>query len=179
MNTNELSPDNTRLLLAAFIEKEKLDVPTIARAFGCSLPTLGRILSGTSKPTSEFIKQTGILIGIGFTRYSKLSEAEKEKISEAIGAAGGGALGFGAISAAISASGAVAGLSAAGITSGLSAIGAIVGGGMAAGVAVAAAIPLAVGALGYAIIVGVKYFFSETELHNEAINPIWESHNAS
>jgi len=118
--------------------------------------------------------QIGILIGIGFQNYSKLSNAEKEKISEAIGAAGGGVLGFGSIAAAVGASGAVAGLSAAGISSGLAAIGTIVGGGMMAGVAVAAGFPLAAGALGYGVIKGVKYFFSKAELNKDEIDPQWE-----
>jgi len=156
------------------MEKQKIDAPTIARLVGCSFPTLGRILAGKTRPTDEFIKQVGILLAIGLKKYQKLTKSEKEKISEKMGAVGGGVLGFGSISAAVSASGAVAGLSAAGITSGLAAIGAIVGGGMAAGVAVAAAIPLAVGAAGYAVIKGVKYFFSESELKNEKINPRWE-----
>ena len=44
-----------------------------------------------------------------------------------------------------------AGLGATGITSGLAAVGSIVGGGMAAGVGVVAAAPLACGALGYGL----------------------------
>lgn len=54
--------------------------------------------------------------------------------------------------AAISASGTVAGLSGAGITSGLAAIGSTVGGGMAAGVAISTAAPVAAAvALGYGV----------------------------
>jgi len=120
------------------------------------------------------MRQAGIMFGIGFLNYSKLSEAQKEKISEAIGVAGGGAIGFGSIAAAISASGAVAGLSAAGITSGLASIGAIVGGGMVAGVTIAAAIPLVAGAIGYAIIIGVKHFFSEAEMKKTELDSLWE-----
>lgn len=174
MNPNDITPENYRLLLAAFIEKEGLTVPSIARAIGCRHATLGRLLGGTTLPTAEFMKQTGILLGIGFEKYSKLTEAQKEKISDAIGAAGGGAIGFGSIAAAISASGTVAGLSAAGITSGLAAIGGIVGGGMVAGVAIAAAIPLAAGALGYGIIQGIKFFFEESELNRTEVDPRWE-----
>jgi len=170
----DITPENCRLLLAAFIEKEALTAPSVAKAIGCRHATLARILAGKTVPTDEFMKQVGIMIGIGFAKYDTLSEAEKEKISEAIGAVGGGVVGFGSIAAAVSASGAVAGLSAAGITSGLAAIGTIIGGGMMAGVAVAAAIPLAAGALGYGVIKGVKYFFSESELSKEEIDPRWE-----
>lgn len=159
------------------MEKNDLAIPRIARAFGCSNSTLGRILSFSTLPTPEFMKQTGILLGIGIQKYEKLSDAEKERISELIGAGGATVFGFAGITAAISASGAVAGLSAAGITSGLAAIGGIVGGGMVAGVAVAAAIPLAAGTIGYIIIKGVKYFFAERELNNEELNPKWERSN--
>jgi hypothetical protein len=49
---------------------------------------------------------------------------------------------------------------------------------MAAGVVVAAAIPLAAGAAGYAIIKGVKFFFSERELTSEKTSPRWEIPNS-
>jgi hypothetical protein len=52
---------------------------------------------------------------------------------------------------AVSTAGAVTGLGATGITSGLSAIGAVAGGGMATGLAITAAAPLAVGAIGYGL----------------------------
>jgi hypothetical protein len=171
---NNITPENCRLLLAAYMNEKKIGAPRISEAIGCSHATLARILAGTSKPTDEFIKQVGILIGIGYERYKKLSDAEKETISEKIGTISGGVVGFGTITAAISASGVVAGLSAAGITSGLAAIGAVVGGGMTAGVAVLAAVPIAVGAAGYGIIKGVKYLFSQHKLNNEAIDPKWE-----
>tara|TARA_B100001971_G_scaffold197042_1_gene205389 strand:- start:8081 stop:8614 length:534 start_codon:yes stop_codon:yes gene_type:complete len=175
MDENEFNEDNTRLLLAAFIEKNKLDADHVARAIGCRKSTLIRILAGDSVPTEEFIKQAAILLAIGFEKYEKLTEKEKENIAEGIGAAGGGVVGFAAIAAAISASGSVAGLSAAGITSGLAAMGGIVSGGMAVGVAVAAAIPLAVGALGYGIISGVRFLFSEMERANEEFDERWET----
>ncbi|MDD5170670.1 MAG: hypothetical protein PHN75_17780, partial [Syntrophales bacterium] len=104
---------------------------------------------------------------------SKLSKAEKEKISEAIGTVGGGVLGFGGITAAVSTMG-IAGLSAAGITSGLAALGGIVGGGMVAGISVAAAIPIGAAILGYGIIKGVKAFFETYELDQENYDPFWE-----
>lgn len=61
--------------------------------------------------------------------------------------------------AAVSAAGSVAGLSAAGITSGLAAIGGTVGGGMAAGVALTTAAPVAAAAaVGYGLYKAVKWF---------------------
>lgn len=173
-NDGHIDQENCRVLLAAFMDENEIGAPRIAKAIGCSHATLARILAGTTRPTPAFMKQVGILIELGFDAYSKLSDAQKETISEKIGTVGGGVVGFGSITAAVSASGAVAGLSAAGITSGLAALGAIVGGGMAAGVAVAAAIPIAGGAAGYAVIKGVKFFFSQNELNVERLDPKWE-----
>jgi len=120
------------------------------------------------------MKQTGFMLEFGINRYERLSPTEKEKLSEAFGAIGGGVLGFSAIALAISASGVVAGLSAAGVTSGLAAIGALVGGGMVAGVAAAATIPIAAAALGYGIIKGVNADSNEGNLKSGSIDPLWE-----
>lgn len=75
-----------------------------------------------------------------------------EALSGAVGAVGGGAIGF----AALYAGGSVVGLSAAGITSGLAAAGALVGGGMAAGIAVLAAPAVLLGGVGVGIASAVK-----------------------
>ena len=99
---------------------------------------------------------------------------QKEKISETIGTVGGGTLGFGVVSSVISSSGVVAGLSASGISSGLASIGGIVGGGMVTGVIVSAAIPIAMGALGYAVIAGIKYLINKKKLNNEELDESWE-----
>lgn len=78
-----------------------------------------------------------------------------ERESRAVGRAAsyaGAAAGTAGSIAAVSAMGTTAGLSAAGITSGLAAIGSTVGGGMAAGVVVATAAPVAAAAaVGYGI----------------------------
>lgn len=63
------------------------------------------------------------------------NSAIPEVLAGAVGAGAGGVIGF----AALYAGGSVVGLSAAGITSGLAAAGTLVGGGMAAGIAVLAA----------------------------------------
>lgn len=70
-----------------------------------------------------------------------------EVLAGALGIGAGGVAGF----AALYLGGSVVGLSAAGITSGLAAAGAVVGGGMAAGIAVLAAPAVALGATGVGI----------------------------
>lgn len=171
---NEIKEENISNFLAVFIEQNNLEIREVAKEINCSTATLERIIAQKTFPTSNMIKQIGIMISIGFEPYKKLSNAEKEKISENIGALGGGILGFGTITSAVGAAGSVAGLSAAGISSGLAAIGATVGGGMAVGIATVAIIPIAVGGIGYAIVKGVKSLISNNKLKNEELEPNWE-----
>ena len=165
---------NCSAFLAVFIEKNKLSVRKVAKAITCSETTLNRIIGGKTSPSDEMLRQSGIMFELGFDSYSKLSKAEKEKISEVIGTASGGVLGFGAITAAVGSLGSIAGLSAAGISTGLGALGAIVGGGMVAGISVAAAIPIAAGALGYALIKAVKGVCENYQTDQEKYDPFWE-----
>lgn len=62
----------------------------------------------------------------------------------------GGAVGSGAAVGAVYAGG-VTGLGATGITSGLAAVGSVAGGGMALGLGICCAAPLAIGAVGYGL----------------------------
>lgn len=169
-----LNRDNFRALMAAFIKGSSLNIKQVAKVLKCPAASLERLLAGNTYPTDEMLRQGAILIELGYNRYAKLSDAEREKISDALGAIGGGTLGFGSVTAAVGAMGSVAGLSAAGISSGLAAMGAIVGGGMAAGVAVAAAIPIAVGVAGGGMIKGIKYVINEAQLSSEDIDSTWE-----
>ncbi|MBD0780103.1 hypothetical protein HPE56_20075 [Maribacter sp. ANRC-HE7] len=173
MNNKELNRENISQYLAVFIQKNNLTVDLVAKEIGCSTSTLQRIVGKLSYPTNKLLKQSGIMFSIGFEKFKKLTKAEKEQISEQIGAVGGGILGFGGIASAISASG-VAGLSAVGITSGLASIGAIIGGGMIAGVVVSAAIPIAIGAIGYKVVKGIKTMISDNKLTTDKFDPIWE-----
>ncbi|MHB9149121.1 MAG: hypothetical protein ACYC33_03390 [Thermoleophilia bacterium] len=160
-------------MLAAFIKRSDSTVRQIAKAIGCSDPTLKRVLAGKTLPSDDLMRQGGIMFELGFERYSKLSASERGTLSEKIGAAGGGVVGFAAITGAIEAAG-ITGVSAVGISTGLAALGGIVGGGMVAGVLVVAAIPLAGGALGYGVIKGVKYLVSEVYLNSTDIDDRWE-----
>jgi len=74
-----------------------------------------------------------------------MSDETTEVIASTVG---GGAVGTAGSLAAVSAAGSVGGLSAAGMTSGLATLGSVVGGGMAAGIGVAAAPVLVLGATG-------------------------------
>lgn len=171
---NALTRNNFRSLLAAFIEKAGIRPRKIAGAIGCSEATLSRLLSGEMLPSDEMLRQGAIMMEMGFRRYSKLSRAEREKLSAALGTIGGGTLGFASITATVSTLGTVTGLSATGISSGLAALGTAVGGGMAAGVAVAAAIPVAAGGAGYGIIKGIKALIRRHKLNKKESNSVWE-----
>jgi hypothetical protein len=170
-----ITNETCRIFLAAMMDHENFTTRDAAKAIGCGESTVQRILVGQTMPSDEMLKQIGIMAAIGFGKYKKLSEADKEKISETIGAVGGGILGFGSITAAVSAAGTVAGLGAAGIASGLAAIGAIVGGGMVAGILTVAAIPIAAGAFGYAIIKGIKAIFEKQACDEDRFDPAWET----
>lgn len=169
-----LTVQNTKLALADFMEKEKLSVKDVAKALGCPVPVIGRILCGVTWPSETLLKRCHTMFEIGYKDYKKLSEANKEKISELVGTVGSAGLGVGVSLSAVSALGATVGLSGPGIMSGLAALGAIAGGGAAAGVAVAAAIPVAVATGGYLIVKGVKYSISEAQLKAEKFEPRWE-----
>lgn len=84
------------------------------------------------------------------------TSAIPEALAGAMGVGTGGAIGF----AALYMGGSVVGLSAAGITSGLAAAGALVGGGMAAGIAVLAAPAVVLGGAG----VGIASHFKNKRL---------------
>jgi len=171
---DSITRENCKVLLAAFIEENDLSTREIAKAISCSEKTISRILAGETLPTDKMLVEAGILMQIGVERYSNLSSSEKKKILETIGAVGGGAIGFSAITAAVGTLGAVSGLSAAGVTTGLGALGAIAGGSMVAGISVAAAIPIAAGAAGYGVIKAAKFFIKKHKIDKAGFDPEWE-----
>jgi hypothetical protein len=169
----KISRNDCRVFLAAFMEKNNLPVKKVSNAIDCSKASLNRIIAGQTLPSDEMLRQSAIMIELGFKSYSKLSLAEKEKISEILGVVGGSAIGIGSVTAAVSTLG-FAGLSAAGITSGLTALGTIIGGGMAAGLSVVAAIPIGAAVLGYGVIKAVKATLESHKHSKEKYDPFWE-----
>jgi hypothetical protein len=169
----KISRNDCRVFLAAFMEKNNLPVKKVSDAIDCSKSSLNRIIGGQTLPSDEMLRQSAVMIELGFKSYAKLSKAEKEKISEILGVVGGGTIGIGAVTAAVSSLG-LAGLSAAGITSGLAALGAIIGGGMAAGITVVAAIPIGAAVLGYGVIKAVKATLESHKHSKEEYDPFWE-----
>lgn len=170
---NQISRENFHVLLEAFVKKNQLPLRRVAAAVPCSDATLTRLLMGATLPADEMLREGAFLIELGFERYSKLSRAEREKLSDALGAVGGGTIGFASVSGAVSVLG-LAGLSAAGISSGLAALGSVIGGGMAAGVPVAAALPVAAAGIGYGAVRAVKHAASVRQLNQKDIDPRWE-----
>jgi len=168
-----ITVENYKELMSTYVDENKLTIKKVSKAIGCSELTLMRLILGKTIPSDDMLKQTGILFELGFKKYSKLSDAEKEKISELMGSIGGGALGFATITAAVSTFG-VAGLSAAGISSGLAVLGGVIGGGMIAGVTVAATIPIATGLAGYGVIKLLKGGFQEVKVSMKNIDLKWE-----
>lgn len=171
--SESINRENLPIFLGAYLETNNIEIIEIAKSIGCSTSTINRIIGGKTIATDNFIKQCAILFEISIEKYKKLSDTEKEKISERLGAISGAGLGFASLTATISGLG-ISGLSAAGITSGLAALGGVIGGGMIAGVAVAAAIPLAIGTAGYGLIKGIKSVLSYKKMVNEDLDLKWE-----
>ena len=143
----------------------------LAGKLGVSEATIRRLEAESSEPTDEFMNRIRALCVIGIAKFGKLSESEKEKVSESLGALGGVVAGIGGAIGAVSVSGAVAGLSAAGMTSGLAALG---GGAMLTGIGVVAAIPIAAGLAGFGLVKGIKMICEANGLECQEINERWE-----
>ncbi len=148
----------------------------LARIIGVSESTIRRLAAGdkgkgSTLPSDDFMNRLQALCAIGAAKYAKLSEADKEKISEFVGTTGGVVAGVGGSIAAIGAAGAVSGFSAAGITSGLAAVG---GGAMLTGIGVVAAIPVATGLLGYGLVKGIKAICKANNLSCTEVDERWE-----
>lgn len=173
----DLNRDDFARKFGSFLDRYQIPVRSAARAIGCSEMTMNRLLGNSEPltlPTDEMLKQAGCMIALGHIRYSKLSRAEKQKLSETVGTAVGGSVGFVAITSAVSGLGTVGGLSAAGISSGLATMGGVVGGGMAAGVAVAATLPIAIGGVGFGIGKVAKQLMDQRALNATYLDPTWE-----
>lgn len=141
--------------LNSFMNKYSVQVEELALAMQISKFIIIRLSKGESYPTegcyAEFCIMFTVVSGKGFEAYKKLSRKDKDDLVAKIIASGGSICTVGGMISLISASGLVVGLSAAGVTSGLAAIGAVVGGGMVAGIACVALVPIATGIVLYNI----------------------------
>lgn len=166
-----ITEDNCGVKLKLVREVSGLSRKELANVIGVAESTIYRLEKKQTLPKADFMLRLSGLVAIGYAKYSKMSEKDKEKVSEFIGAAGGIAAGVGGAIGAISVTGAVAGLSAAGITSGLAAIG---GGTMLGGLAVVATIPVVVGAAGYGLVKGIKKICKANKLDCKEVDDYWE-----
>ena len=169
-----ITQDNFRVMLSKFCFNNYLESPKVAKRLKMSPSTWNRLLKGESCPTEKTLKSCGLMFEMGFEKFSKLSKAEEESLSEKLGSLGGGVVGLASIKAAIAASGSVAGLSAAGVTSGLAGLGGLVGGGMVAGVATAALIPVAAGTSGFFLIKLLKHGITCIDRYKNKLDPRFE-----
>ena len=166
-----ITPENCGKKLRLVRAVSGLSRRELAEVLDVAESTIYRLETKKTVPTTDFMLRLSALVAIGYARFAKMSEKDKEKISEYIGATGGIAAGVGGAIGAISASGAIAGLSAAGITSGLAALG---GGTMLGGLAVVATIPVAVGFAGYGLVKGIKAICKANRLSCKEVDGHWE-----
>ena len=148
----KLSPENLRFYLGQFVLHYSLEPQKVAQRLGWSISVWNRLISGETCPTEQAIKECFLMFCLGFDEYSKLSKKKVESITEKMGGAASASFGAVAVKAIVGSLGASSGLSAAGIMSGLRVLGTLVGGGAAAGISVAAAIPVAAGIAGWGFI---------------------------
>jgi hypothetical protein len=153
----KLSPDNLRFYLGQFVLHYSLDPQKVALKLGWSISVWNRLISGKTCPTERSIKECFLMFCLGFDEFSRLSKKKVESITEKMGGVASASFGAVAVKAIIGSLGASSGLSAAGIMSGLRVLGTFVGGGAAAGISVAAAIPVAAGIAGWGIIKLLKF----------------------
>lgn len=170
---SNINSENYHTVFYNYVNTHKLNISKTAKALNCSVPTLDRLLKNQSKPSEEMIKQTGLLMVIGFEKYAKLSEAEKEKYSKKLGPLVGAGLGLASIPAVVGGLG-TAGLSGAGIMSGLATAGAIVGGGAAAGIVVVGSGAILAGIAGYGTVKGIKHILSTIKSKRVNQDSRWE-----
>lgn len=152
----------------------KISKREFASVIGVSEATIRRLEANQTQPTDEFMSRIAAVCVIGISKFGKLKEAEKERVSEGIGSAGGVIAGVGGALGAVSVAGSVAGLSAAGMTSGLAALG---GGAMLTGIGVVAAIPVATGLAGYGLVRGIKRVCEANKLNCKEVAGKWEISN--
>jgi ribosome-binding protein aMBF1 (putative translation factor) len=152
----------------------KISKREFAQVVGVSEATIRRLEAHVTVATDEFMSRIAAICVIGISKFGKLKEAEKEKVSEAIGTTGGIIAGVGGALGAVSVAGSVAGLSAAGMTSGLAALG---GGAMLTGIGVVAAIPVAAGLAGYGLVRGIKKICEANKMNCVEIDGKWELSN--
>ncbi len=169
----KITQENFSTILKAYIDSNKIEIKKLSKVIDCSIPTLDRLLNNQTIPSSEMIKQAGLLIVLGFSKYSKLSNTEKEKFSEKLGTISGAGIGFASITAVVSGLG-TAGLSGAGIMSGLAAVGGFVGAGAAGGIVLVAGVPIIAAGAGYGLIKGIKYFTGNYKQNVISIDKRWE-----
>lgn len=166
-----ITPENCGEKLRLVREVSSLSQRDCAKVLGTSESTIFRLETGKTLPTPDFMNRLRALVVIGHHKFSKISDADKQTISETIASVGGVAAGIGGAIGAVSRAGSLAGLSASGITSGLAAIG---GGSMFGGIAAIAAIPVAVGLAGYGLVKGIKAICDANNLSCEEIDGRYE-----
>jgi ribosome-binding protein aMBF1 (putative translation factor) len=164
-----LTAHNCGEKLALVREVSSISRRDLASVIGTSESTISRLETNKTLPTPDFMSRLSGLTVIGYYKFSQLSDSEKETISATVGATGGVAVGIGGAIGAVSVAG-TAGLSAAGITSGLAAI----GGTMLGGLAVVAAIPVAVGLSGYGLVKGIQAIVAANNLSAKEVDGRYE-----
>lgn len=151
-----MEPRDVGKALTMLKEHLGVNAETLARKLACSIYTIARIEEGRTIPTDVMCSRVASVID---------KEGDKDLWAK-IGALGGATTGVAMSGAAVTSMAAATASGGAVMTSGLAGIGTLVGGaGMAAGLTVVAAVPIATGLAGYGAVKLVKWALSEDKTH--------------
>lgn len=79
-----ITQENFAETLCAFMSENDCSAKQYAKAIGCSIATVNRLLQQETRPSDDMLKQSGMLMTMGIDRYSNISSKEKEKITDQI-----------------------------------------------------------------------------------------------
>ncbi len=167
----QLTKENFAEEFQQYIKEEGLRLAKVAKAIGCSITTLKRLLpERQTLPTEEMLKQARLMRKLGFETYCKLIESKKDNFAEVLGAISGGTLGLASVAAMLNSAESSAVLDEH-KPNNIKKLGKITGG---SGIGLAFGLPMAGLALGYSLIKGLRVYIDAQALNNTNFDPKWE-----
>jgi len=169
-----LSRNNFAEIFGNHLADKDLSNKKAAKAIGCSIYAIDRLLQEQTLPTLEMLKRAGLLMLFGYKKFISIDEAEKVQFAEATGLFSGAAIGAAGVTTMLKSLGQNKGSNLKDIGKGLNEIGRRFGGNKGTGLLIALAVPLLSAALGYGLIKGTKLLFTDNNLYDREIDKQWE-----
>lgn len=170
---DKVTRGNYNELMVIFLQDSKVSLRQVAKAIGCTEITLNRLIAKITVPSDEMLRQTGIMLELGYKSYAKLAEYERKNIMESIGIFGGVALGFGMMTGFITDL-TYGGVSSESLISGLEELGALFGSDILIGMGIAVSVIALTGITGYGIAKALKTGITNAKSNKNRIDERWE-----